>query len=110
MRNLLLRHDLSFGENFHRIYSLGIAFPNLEHLPKRSASDQFEELKVAWGERTFRLVLLKSNLYTHLPAYYFVLEGPELVPLINSVVMDEDRLDLDCTEKTVFRDAIIDVK
>jgi hypothetical protein len=33
-----------------------------------------------------------------------------LVPLINSVVMDEDWLDLNCAEKKVLRDAIIDVK
>jgi hypothetical protein len=33
-----------------------------------------------------------------------------LVPLINSVVMDEDWFDLDSAEKKVFRDAVIDVK
>jgi hypothetical protein len=33
-----------------------------------------------------------------------------LVPLINGMIMDEYWLDLDCAEKKVFRDAVIDVK
>jgi hypothetical protein len=53
--DLLLRNDLFLRENLHSIYSLCIAFPDLENLAKSAASDQFEELKVAWRKRAFGL-------------------------------------------------------
>jgi hypothetical protein len=82
----------------------------LENLAKSAASDQFEELKVAWRKRAFGLVLLESDLYPHFPAYYLVLERPKLVPLVNSMVMDEHWLDLYSAEKEMVCDAVVKIK
>ena len=46
MGNLLLGYDLLFGKDLHRVDSLGVPLPHLEHLAERSATDKLEELEV----------------------------------------------------------------
>lgn len=79
------------------------------------------------------LVLLECNLYTHLPAYNFVFERPEptlamskgqqrgmenggsqridyiLEPLVNSVIMNQHRFDLEGSKEEMIKNAIINV-
>jgi hypothetical protein len=55
MCDLLSGHYLLLGEDLHSVNSFGVAFPDLEYLPKGAPADEFEKLKVAWSKRTFIL-------------------------------------------------------
>jgi len=55
VRDLLLRNDLLFGQNFHGIYALRIPLPDLEDTAKCSTTNELEKLKVARGQGALRL-------------------------------------------------------
>jgi hypothetical protein len=57
--DLLLRDDLALGEDFHGIDSLGVPLADLEDSAESASSNEFEELEVAWSERSLGLENMK---------------------------------------------------
>jgi len=55
MRHLLFGDDFLFGEHFHGVDALGVAFADLENFAERASADEFEEFEIAGGERAFGL-------------------------------------------------------
>lgn len=48
MRHFLLGDDFLFRKDLHRVDALRILFAHLEDFAERAASDELQELKVAW--------------------------------------------------------------